>query len=350
MPNEHSPSPSFSSSSSDEFRLTLDHRLRLVREIAKLVKARMPLETALSNLAGQSSGSFSQTVETVHQRLRMGQSLSDSLARGSDPSTYMLAASIELGELSGALDQSLDHWADYYLTRRRYTRRLSSAILYPLLLVWIALASILYSVWRLMPQYRQAFAQLADTQPAWLGVLDFVNQYFVWLASTLVIVVGFVLWKCFGNRQAVDRWSIPRSEALRNLFYSRTAQMSAWAIQSGRPVQDWIGLVLNSVGTKRDGLAESVVADDQWCHRLGRETCGVLVGLAAGQLNLEDSRSLLGTIADNLKMHADLAIERQVHRWPMLTSVIVGAVAAAAYLGLIYLPWLALYYHIAKNT
>lgn len=341
MPSEHS-----QPDSSEGVSLTLEHRLRLAQEIAQLVKARLPLEQSLRNLSGQTSGSFSQAVAAVQHRLQAGQSLSSSLAQGVDPATHMLAASIELGELSGALDQALDGWVNYYLTRQRYTQRLTTALLYPLLLVCVAVVSLLYSIWKLLPQYRQAFAQLAEIQPKWLNAIDFVNNNFVWLATGLIAVVTVILWRSFGNRQGVDRWSIPRSQPLRSLFYSRVAHMSRLCVSSGQPVDDWIGLVMRSVGLKEvDPMP--IQADALWARRLGKETCGVLVGLAAGQLSAQQSDSLLQTIDGNLKLNADMEIERQAYRWPTLTSAIVGSIAVATYLGLIYLPWLTLYYHIA---
>ena len=85
-------------------------------------------------------------------------------------------------------------------------------------------------------------------------------------------------------------------------------------------------------------------------HLLGKETCGVLIGLQAGQLPAAESESLLLAIADNGTVQAELQCERLVHRLPILTSIIVGAAAVATYLGLIYLPWLALFYHIARQA
>ncbi len=130
-------------------------------------------------------------------------SLSASLAQGDDAATRMLAACIELGEKSGRLDRALDIWADYYFTRQQYLRRVTSAVVYPLLLVIVALASILYSAWRLIPQYKQAFNQLAESQPAWLRALEFVELNFAWFAIVIVATTFTVLWRCLANRHGV---------------------------------------------------------------------------------------------------------------------------------------------------
>lgn len=330
--------------------VTLANRLQLAQEIAKLVRTRLPLTKALEHLSGQTSGSFSQTIEAVNRRLQAGHSLSGSLAQSADAPTRMLAASIELGERAGTLDQALDLWADYFLMQQQFNRRLTSAIVYPLLLVLVALVSILYSAWKLIPQYKQAFAQLAETQPTWLHALEFLDQHFVWFAVSLVCIVLVVLWRSFGRRQGKDRLGIPRSEAMEHLFYSRTAKMCALGLMSGQAVSNWVGLVLQSMALKPDEPAENPVANNLWSRRLGKETNSVLVGLIAGHINSVDCQSLLQTIAGNSATQANLAMERQVQRWPIVTSFVVAIVAVATYLCLIYLPWLALYYHIARSA
>ncbi len=134
------------------------------------------------------------------------------------------------------------------------------------------------------------------------------------------------------------------------LLNSQIARMCELGVKSGQAVSDWLGLVLLSVGLKLEAPLDRCLVDERWSRRLGRETCGVLIGLNAGQINATDSQSLLQTIGDNSATQADLAIERQVHRLPMITSLVVGVVAVATYLCLIYFPWLALYYHISQNA
>ena len=327
-------------------RLKLVNRLQLAREIARMVRANLPLERALSHLANNSHGAISKSIEAVNQRLQAGQSLADSLAQGTDQPTRMLAASIELGESSGALDQALERWASYHLTKQRLLRSLSSALVYPLLLVTIALTSILYSVWKLLPQYEQAFTQLAEVRPQWLGGLEFVDRYFGFIALAITTCVLLILWRCLGNRQGRDRFGLPRNGALRYLFVSHCAHMSALAVRSGQPVHAWLGSVLQSVGLISEEQPDRQLAS---CSQLiGNETSGVLLGLQAGQLSAADSESLLTTIATNAALQAELECERLVHRLPMVTSIVVGSAAVVTYLGLIYLPWLALFYHIAR--
>lgn len=330
--------------------LKLVDRLQLAREIAKLVRARLPLEKALSHLAANSHSTLSQSIEAVNQRLQSGQSLAESFAQGTDPPTRMLAASIQLGESSNALDQALDYWASYHVTQQRLLRSLSSALVYPLLLVLVALTSILYSAWKLLPQYQQAFTQLAEVRPQWLGALDFIERYFGLIALAVIAGVLLVLWRSLGNRHGLDRLGLPRNSALRYSFYSQFAYMSALAVRSGQPVHAWLSSVMQSMGLTLNDNPDELLNSPECSQLVGQETSGVLIGLQTGQLSAADSESLLQTIGANAAVQAELECERLVHRLPMITSIVVGASAVATYLGLIYLPWIALFYCIARQA
>ena len=240
--------------------LNLVDRLRLAQEIARLVRARLPLEKALSHLAANSQGSFSDSIAAINQKLQAGHPLADSLAQGDDAPTSMLRASVRLGETSGALDQALDQWATYHLTRQRLLRSLASALLYPLMLVVVALISILFSAWKLLPQYQQAFTQLAEVHPQWLSILQFVEQNFGFVASALTLSVLIVLWRSLGNRQGLDRLGVPRNEALKFLHYSQLAKMSLLGVRTGQPVQEWLGYAMQSVGLRFDQHAADPLA------------------------------------------------------------------------------------------
>ncbi len=329
--------------------MALADRLRLAREIAKLVKARLPLEKALGILAQQATGSYAQAVEIVQRKLEQGQSLVDALAPGSDPSARMLAATLQLGELSGSIDQSLDHWATYNLTLQRQTRRIASAIVYPVLLALIALVSILYSAWKLLPQYQTAFAELAPSRSDWHYLIELSNRYYGFVATAIALSTLALMWRCFAVRPTRDADGVPRGQATHYLYHSHVARLCALGVQSGQPLTNWLAIASQAVGLTRPELPTPEAADT-WSHQLGKETSAVLLGLHAGHLNPGDAQALLNSIADNSAIQAEVEVERQVHRIPVITSVVVGTISIATYVGLIYLPWIALYYHIAKDS
>ncbi len=328
--------------------LTLANRLQLAQAIARLVRAHLPLDKALVSLADQADSTFADSIQVVSQKLERGHSLVNSLAPGTDNVSRGLAASIELGQQSGSLDQALEQWVAYHLTMQRHRRRLVSAMVYPVLLVGVALIAILFSAWQLLPQYREAFFQLSRVQPPWLSVLDFIHRHYWWLASIAVLSLFSLAWWVTKPRRGVDSSGVPRNQALKNLHYCRVAQLSALAVRSGQPISACISLILSGVGL-RQPATPNFEATDQWRHCLGKETCGVLTGLEAHQINPSSAESLLQTISQNFAELSEIACERDVQWLPVFTSICVGLATVVTYVGLIYLPWVALFYEIASH-
>ena len=330
--------------------LTLADRLHLAQAVARLIRARLPLEQALSQLAQQSTGSLSQSTQAVSEKLQAGHSLARSLANGDDADTRMLAASIELGESCGELDTAIEQWVDYHLFRQRHRRRLRSALVYPVLLVAIALLSILYSAWRLIPQYQEAFVQLTDSRPKWFDMLQLIHRSLGFVSVVIVVMLCLMLWRCLARQYKVDRWGAPRNRALRHLHYGHVAKMSDLGLKTGRPVSEWLGLVMASAALPSEGESQTLTVNEPWSRRLGNETSGVLNGLAAGQLSVTDATSLLSAIGAHAAAQAEWEIDREVQRLPIVTSLCVGLAAMVTYAGLIYLPWLALFHQIVAGA
>lgn len=326
--------------------LTLAQRLHLAQEIARLVRARLPLEEALRSLAKDAPASLAQAIEVVTARLEQGHSLRQSLAPISTPDARMLAASLELGQLSGALDLAIEDWITFYTTQQRFTRRLASALIYPFLLICVAFASILFSAWHLLPRYQQAFIQLAETRPDWLDTLATIHEYYWQLAS--IAIAGLLAIGWMGSRpwRGVDRQGIPRNRAMRQLYFSQIARLGVLGIRSGQPVVNWLPWLLEGVG-QREVPSDSLGVSTAWSHRLGNETCAVLHALMCGQISAKSAESLLHTIAQNAAEQGELAVERDVQWLPMLISICVGLTSVITYVGLIYFPWVALFYQIA---
>ncbi len=330
--------------------MPISQRLQLAREIARLIRARLPLEKSLAQLSQQSSGSFANSIAAVCERLQQGHTLAGSLAPSADRPTQMLAANIELGQLSGQIELSIEHWVNYYLTRQRYFRRLSSALVYPILLIITALGSILFSAYRLLPQYQDAFAQLVDKQPAWLTTLAWLRENYWLLASTTTLCVIVVLWLSIRRRWGLSASGLPKNAALQGLIHSQVASLSRIGLASGQPIQTWLPWVARSVGLFQPLPTNLVEAPAEWSHNLGRETFSVLLGLQTNQMSASDADALLATIATHAESQAEAFNEREVQQLPMLASAGVGAVAVITYLGLIYLPWVALFYCVASEA
>lgn len=323
--------------------LSLEQQLELSRELARTVRSRLPLEAALTELSLEGRGSMRQAAELVGRRLAAGQSLSAALAAGCSRSTRMLAATIDIGQLTNRLDATLESWSTFHINVSRGRRRLLVAMLYPVLMILVACASLSYTTWQLVPHYDEAFTLLGNQAPGWFQLVLSAKQ-FIWLGNALVImtVLMAAIW-WWQRRSGFDAHGAPRDPSERSYLHAHTARLAAVAVGSGRPVGELrTTLLLASGGT--DGHQPAV-----WNHAIvGRETAIALETLDLRAVSMEQCVQLLQSLANETERRADMQSERLARWLPMFISILVGMFVAAAYVGLIYLPWITLFEQLVR--
>ncbi len=112
----------------------------LFRELAKLLKADFHLDRGIDLLLGQKPrAAVTAFLQEVRTRLVAGRGLSAAMREGDGHGVSALdLALIEAGEQSGRLAQSFALLADYYESLAESVRRARSALVYPLLLLHLA--------------------------------------------------------------------------------------------------------------------------------------------------------------------------------------------------------------------
>jgi general secretion pathway protein F len=183
----------------------------VTRQLATLLSAGTPLDESLAAIAKQSHKSAVERVITsVRARVMEGYSLSDSLTQfpGVFPNLYR--ATVAAGEHAGQLDKILERLADYTENYQATQQKITSALIYPVLLTIIAIAVVAGLLGYVVPQVIQVFTNMDQQLPiltrALIATSDAVTTfgpYFLAL-SIVSVFVFFRLYKKTGFRRRVD--------------------------------------------------------------------------------------------------------------------------------------------------
>lgn len=136
-----------------------------MRELVMLLAAGQTLEKSLHLLAGTSAPeTLRPTLAIALERLRGGATLADALeeAGGFPPLTLAL---IRAGEAGGALETVLAKLADLLERSVRLRESLLSALIYPAVLVTVAVASVVLLLAAVVPQFAPLFANAPHELP-----------------------------------------------------------------------------------------------------------------------------------------------------------------------------------------
>jgi len=113
----------------------------VTRQLATLVSSGSPLEEALGMTAKQSERrTVRHVMSAVRSRVLEGHSLASGLRTFPSVFTNMYTATVAAGEQSGHLGAVLDRLADYTESRQEIQQKMSSALIYPVILVIVSLA------------------------------------------------------------------------------------------------------------------------------------------------------------------------------------------------------------------
>jgi type IV pilus assembly protein PilC len=165
------------------------------QELATLLKAGMPLVQSLDILRGRvEDQTFRTVVDDVYERVRAGSSLSDAFTAHGPLFSGAYVASLLAGEKSGSLEGVLRRYVAYMKVIDGVRRRVLSALVYPAVLISLALVVVGIIVLKVVPEFAAFYesfkAELPVATRAILAISTFVRSQFLLLLVLAVVLVG----------------------------------------------------------------------------------------------------------------------------------------------------------------
>lgn len=245
----------------------------LTRQLATLVQSNLPLDEALQAAAQQSrSGRIKGTLLQVRSRVAEGHTLA--YAMGEFPQVFneMYRAMVKAGEHAGFLGPVLEQLADYTEQRQYTGQKLKMAMIYPFILVGVAIAVVVALMVFVVPELVGIFAHSRRELPLLTKGLivasDFFRDYGLWLLVGLVALV-LIARRLLRNPRRRKRWHsfLLRVPGLSRLVIAldtaRFASTLSILMASGVPLLEALriaGQVLTNLVLQQDTklVAESV--------------------------------------------------------------------------------------------
>jgi general secretion pathway protein F len=164
------------------------------RQMASLIQSGMPLVEALQGVAKQSRKQSTQAlVLQIRSRVLEGLSFAQALAEHPRSFDSMYRAMVNAGEQAGFLGPVLDRLADYTETSQIAKQKLTSAMVYPMVLMFVCVAIVIGLMVLVVPQLVTVFER-AKTELPWntkllIATSDFLKSYGIYMLGVIVVVV-----------------------------------------------------------------------------------------------------------------------------------------------------------------
>lgn len=178
------------------------------QEIATLLRAGLPLDRSLGILIGMSANpQVLQLLTQVREDVRGGAALSAAMEAQSGVFSRFYLNMIRAGEAGGALDVVLQRLSEFMERSKELKETVKSALIYPTILVGVAVLSVVILLVWVVPQFTQMFEESGKALPLPTQIViaagDTVQHY--WWAMILG-AIGIYSWFSRQMQQAETRY------------------------------------------------------------------------------------------------------------------------------------------------
>jgi general secretion pathway protein F len=154
----------------------------ITRQIATLIEAGLPLESALSTMIRQiGKGAQQQVLHALHSRLTEGLSFAQSMETLPRAFPDFYVSSAAAGEKSGTLGKVMIRLADYLKTSHETGQKITTAMIYPIMISVVAVIVITALLVFVVPTMVQTFEDIGqELPPLTVGLIAVSNFLVQW--------------------------------------------------------------------------------------------------------------------------------------------------------------------------
>ena len=298
------------------------------REIAWLLQAGITLNQALDVLAKDAfSPAFSGLIGTIRTEIRKGRSFKDALADSGVFSDYFLSM-IEVGEATGTLAAAIERITVTREREQRIRSRMTSALIYPALLVLLSLGAIVFILISVVPNIKEMIIGSGAPIPENAQLVISVSDWLLESGDTLLVglPIAALLLTLLVSRPSV-RASLSSAAMhipvigplLRKFAVVHFCRILGTLISAGMSLPDSLKLVRPSTSNKR---IARLIGEMEVALRQGKdfitplERSNVFPGLLARMLKVGNETgnlaASLGQITSILEEELERALDRSL--------------------------------------
>lgn len=229
-------------------------------ELATLLEAGLPLDHALKTMEGLSqSEPMKKLINAILQRIQGGANLSDAMEAQAPVFNRLQINMIRAGEAGGALYNVIKQLAVYMERMGDLRSTILTAMIYPAILVVIALVSLFVLMSFVVPQFIPLFEDAGSSLPFLTQMIFSFSEFFKhtwWLMVILLAVSAWVAEKQLADpdkRRRFDGWCLRLpviGELIRQMETARFARTLGTLINNGVPLLTAVSLVREVIGNR----------------------------------------------------------------------------------------------------
>ena len=255
------------------------------RLLSSLLAAGVPLSRALVILHTEAASPVAAAKwREIHDLVIDGMSLADAMAKSPDVFPRVYVAMVQAGETGGFLDVVLAQIAEFQSREKELRSKVMSALLYPCILVVLALSVLVFLLVFFIPRFQKLFAGFGGTLPfitqLIIGASQVLRAYGLFVATGLFII-GYLIRHWFTSEKGRRVWEALTLRAplvgpiIAQFALARFCRMLGTLLGAGVPLVQCLSVARKSIGNQilTDAVATSIERVQEG-GRLGQSLAG----------------------------------------------------------------------------
>lgn len=241
-------------------RITARVLENFTRLLSSLLAAGVPLSRALVILQKEAANPVAKAKwKEVHDSVVDGMSLADAMGKSPDTFPKVYVAMVEAGETGGFLDVVLGQIADFQEREKEMRSKVVAAVLYPIILMGLALCVLVAMLVFFIPQMQKMFTGVHGDLPLLTRVIislsEIVRSYGLLVAVVIIIAILLArAWLISPVGRRTWEGVILRLPVLGNLVaqfaMSRFCRMLGTLLGAGVPLINSLNVARRSIGNQ----------------------------------------------------------------------------------------------------
>ena len=234
--------------------------LVFTRQFSVMIDAGLPLVQALDIIGTQNdNAAFRSVLLQVKAKVESGSTFADALGEHPKVFDVLFVQLVRAGEIGGILDTILQRLGAYIEKNDKLKRRVKGAMVYPAIVLTVALAVVLVLIAFVVPTFEKMFKDMGGSLPAptqFLIDLSFAfrRYWYVILGIPFVVGVVFKAWISRGKGQELWHAFVLKTPMfgplVRKVAVARFTRTLGTMLSSGVPILDALEIVARSAGNR----------------------------------------------------------------------------------------------------